>query len=209
MTRALETFLREHVTDAGRRAAVAEVADGLVDLRNAERVDLEDVLIISEWPALARNRFLQAWQGLRDAGRAAAATADNADMSRSVGSQTPARPELEALAPVPAAPAPPPPLLPLPRGIQVPGMPPEGQHIILVNTPAGPQPCVVVPGSVRPIVMPPSQIHQMVQAHQRFRQAAAAVAPDTLRGNMRSSRSAASATRRGGASASSRMRQRR
>lgn len=81
MTRALETFLREHVTDASRRAAVAEVADGLVDLRNAERIDLEDVLKISEWPAFARNRFLQAWQGLRDAGRAAAATADNADMS--------------------------------------------------------------------------------------------------------------------------------
>ena len=191
MTRALETFLREHVTDASRRAAVAEVADGLVDLRNAERIDLEDVLKISEWPAFARNRFLQAWQGLRDAGRAAAATADNADLSRLVGSQTPARPELEALAPAPAAapaapapppPLPPPPLLPLPTRMQVPGMP---QHVILVNTPAGPQPCVVVPGGVRPIVMPPSQIHHMLQmqAHHRFRQATGA--PDAPHGNRR------------------------
>ena len=76
MTPAFEKWLREHVTDAGRRAALAEAADGLVDLHNAERVDLEDVLTISAWPAFARNRFLQAWQSLRDAGRAAALAAD-------------------------------------------------------------------------------------------------------------------------------------
>ena len=76
MTPAFEKWLREHVTDAGRRAALAEAADGLVDLYNAERIDLEDVLTISEWPAFARNRFLRAWQALRDAGRAAALAAD-------------------------------------------------------------------------------------------------------------------------------------
>ena len=76
MTPAFEKWLREHVTDAGRRAALAEAADGLVDLHNAERVDLEDVLTISAWPAFARNRFLRAWQSLRDAGRAAALAAD-------------------------------------------------------------------------------------------------------------------------------------
>ena len=31
----------------------------LVDLYNAERIDLEDVLTISAWPAFARNRFLR------------------------------------------------------------------------------------------------------------------------------------------------------
>ena len=76
MTPAFEKWLSEHVTDAGRRAALAEAADGLVDLHNAERIDLEDVLTISEWPAFARNRFLRAWQCLRDAGRAAALAAD-------------------------------------------------------------------------------------------------------------------------------------
>ena len=76
MTPAFEKWLREHVTDAGRREALVEAADGLVDLYNAERVDLEDVLSISEWPAFARNRFLRAWQALRDAGRAAALAAD-------------------------------------------------------------------------------------------------------------------------------------
>ena len=58
------------------RAALAEAADGLVDMYNAERIDLEDVLTISAWPAFARNRFLQAWQALRSAGRAAAFAAD-------------------------------------------------------------------------------------------------------------------------------------
>ena len=76
MTPAFEKWLREHVTDANRRAALVEAADGLVDLHNAERIDLEDVLTISEWPAFARNRFLRAWQALRDAGRAAALAAD-------------------------------------------------------------------------------------------------------------------------------------
>ncbi|CAH0374948.1 unnamed protein product [Pelagomonas calceolata] len=76
MTPALEKWLREHVTDTARRAALADAADGLVDLYNAERIDLEDVLTISEWPAFARNRFLRAWQSLRDAGRAAALAAD-------------------------------------------------------------------------------------------------------------------------------------
>ena len=76
MTPAFEKWLREHVTDANRRAALVEAADGLVDLHNAERIDLEDVLTISEWPAFARNRFLRAWQALRDAGRAAARAAD-------------------------------------------------------------------------------------------------------------------------------------
>ena len=71
MTPAFEKWLREHVTDAGRRAALAEAADGLVDMYNAERAELEDVLTISAWPAFARNRFLRAWQALRDAGRAA------------------------------------------------------------------------------------------------------------------------------------------
>ena len=76
MTPAFEKWLREHVTDAGRREALVDAADGLVDLYNAERIDLEDVLKISEWPAFARNRFLRAWQALRDAGRAAALAAD-------------------------------------------------------------------------------------------------------------------------------------
>ena len=76
MTPAFEKWLREHVTDAGRRAALDDAADGLVDLYNAERIDLEDVLTISAWPAFARNRFLRAWQALRDAGRAAALAAD-------------------------------------------------------------------------------------------------------------------------------------
>ena len=76
MTPAFEKWLREHVTDADRRAALADAADGLVDLYNAERIDLEDVLTISAWPAFARNRFLRAWQALRDAGRAAALAAD-------------------------------------------------------------------------------------------------------------------------------------
>ena len=76
MTPAFEKWLREHVTDADRRAALNDAADGLVDLYNAERIDLEDVLTISAWPAFARNRFLQAWQALRDAGRAAALAAD-------------------------------------------------------------------------------------------------------------------------------------
>ena len=76
MTPAFEKWLREHVTDAGRRAALAEAADGLVDMYNAERSDLEDVLTISEWPAFARKRFIRAWQALRDAGRAAAFAAD-------------------------------------------------------------------------------------------------------------------------------------
>ena len=47
-----------------------------MDMYNAERIDLEDVLTISAWPAFARNRFLRAWQALRDAGRAAALAAD-------------------------------------------------------------------------------------------------------------------------------------
>ena len=76
MTPAFEKWLREHVTDAGRREALVDAADGLVDLYNAERIDLEDVLTISEWPAFARNRFLRAWQALRDAGRAVALAAD-------------------------------------------------------------------------------------------------------------------------------------
>ena len=76
MTPAFEKWLREHVTDAGRRAALDDAADGLVDLYNAERIDLEDVLTISAWPAFARNRFLRAWQALRDAGLAAALAAD-------------------------------------------------------------------------------------------------------------------------------------
>ena len=76
MTPAFEKWLREHVTDAGRRAALAKAADGLVDMYNAERIELEDVLTISAWPAFARNRFLRAWQALRDAGRAAALAAD-------------------------------------------------------------------------------------------------------------------------------------
>ena len=76
MTPAFEKWLREHVTDENRRAALDEAADGLVDLYNAERIDLEDVLTISAWPAFARNRFLRAWQALRDAGRAAALAAD-------------------------------------------------------------------------------------------------------------------------------------
>jgi hypothetical protein len=76
MTPAFEKWLREHVTDADRRAALADAADGLVDLYNAERIDLEDVLTVSEWPAFARNRFIRAWQALRSAGRAAALAAD-------------------------------------------------------------------------------------------------------------------------------------
>ena len=76
MTPAFERWLREHVTSADRRAALAEAADGLVDMYNAERSELEDVLTISAWPAFARNRFLRAWQALRDAGRAAALAAD-------------------------------------------------------------------------------------------------------------------------------------
>ena len=76
MTPAFKKWLREHVTDAGRRAALAEAADGLVDMYNAERIDLEDALTISAWPAFARKRFLRAWQALRDAGRAAALAAD-------------------------------------------------------------------------------------------------------------------------------------
>ena len=76
MTPAFEKWLREHVTDENRRAALAEAADGLVDMYNAERIDLEDVLTISAWPAFARNRFLRAWQALREAGRAAALAAD-------------------------------------------------------------------------------------------------------------------------------------
>ena len=52
MTPAFEKWLREHVTDAGRRAALAKAADGLVDMYNAERIDLEDVLTISECPPL-------------------------------------------------------------------------------------------------------------------------------------------------------------
>ena len=76
MTPAFEKWLREHVTDENHRAALAEAADGLVDMYNAERIDLEDVLTISAWPAFARNRFLRAWQALRDAGRAAALAAD-------------------------------------------------------------------------------------------------------------------------------------
>ena len=60
MTPAFEKWLREHVTDAGRRAALAEAADGLVDMYNAEQIDLEDVLTISEWPAFTRKRFLRA-----------------------------------------------------------------------------------------------------------------------------------------------------
>ena len=76
MTPAFEKWLREHVTDAGRRAALADAADGLVDLYNAERIDFEDVLTISAWPAFARNRFLRAWQALRSEGRAAALAAD-------------------------------------------------------------------------------------------------------------------------------------
>jgi len=58
------------------RAALADAADGLVDLYNAERIDFEDVLTISAWPAFARNRFLRAWQALRSEGRAAALAAD-------------------------------------------------------------------------------------------------------------------------------------
>ena len=76
MTPAFERWLREHVTSADRRAALAEAADGLVDMYNAERDELEDVLTISAWPAFARNRFLRAWQALRDAGRAALLAAD-------------------------------------------------------------------------------------------------------------------------------------
>ena len=76
MTPAFERWLREHVTSADRRAALAEAADGLVDMYNAERSELEDVLTISAWPAFARNRFLRAWQALRDAGRAVALAAD-------------------------------------------------------------------------------------------------------------------------------------
>ena len=76
MTPAFERWLREHVTSADRRAALAEAADGLVDMYNAERDELEDVLTISAWPAFARNRFLRAWQALRDAGRAVALAAD-------------------------------------------------------------------------------------------------------------------------------------
>ena len=82
MTPAFEKWLREHVTDAGRREALVDAADGLVDLYNAERIDLEDVLTISEWPAFARNRFLRAWQALRDAGRAAALAASFAGRVR-------------------------------------------------------------------------------------------------------------------------------
>jgi len=89
MTPAFEKWLREHVTDAGRRAALNEAADGLVDLYNAERIDLEDVLTISEWPAFARTRFLRAWQALRDAGRAAALAADEGTTVAMVATQTP------------------------------------------------------------------------------------------------------------------------
>ena len=89
MTPALEKWLREHVTDAGRRAALAEAADGLVDMYNAEQIDLEDVLTISEWPAFTRNRFLRAWQALRDAGRAAALAADEGTTVETRATQTP------------------------------------------------------------------------------------------------------------------------
>ena len=89
MTPALEKWLREHVTDAGRRAALAEAADGLVDMYNAEQIDLEDVLTISEWPAFTRKRFLRAWQALRDAGRAAALAADEGTTVETRATQTP------------------------------------------------------------------------------------------------------------------------
>ena len=117
MTPAFEKWLREHVTDAGRRAALVDAADGLVDMYNAERIDLEDVLTISEWPAFARKRFLRAWQALRDAGRAAALAADegtaelvlpagpgNPPTVATVATQTPGG----VMAPAPNA-APPPP----------------------------------------------------------------------------------------------------
>ena len=103
MTPAFEKWLREHVTDAGRRAALAEAADGLVGMYNAERSDLEDVLTISAWPAFARKRFLRAWQALRDAGLAAALAADEGTVVLRPTVETRATQTGDIAAPAPAA----------------------------------------------------------------------------------------------------------
>ena len=103
MTPAFEKWLREHVTDAGRRAALAKAADGLVDMYNAERIELEDVLTISAWPAFARKRFLRAWQALRDAGLAAALAADEGTVVLRPTVETRATQTGDIAAPAPAA----------------------------------------------------------------------------------------------------------
>ena len=62
----LERWVEAHVANVGRRRSVLDAAESLEDLKACDAEELEEILDLSTWPRLARQRFLGAWAQLKD-----------------------------------------------------------------------------------------------------------------------------------------------
>ena len=58
-----QRWLGANVSNGVHRTEVLMAADGLEDLRRADRTEIEE--IIASWPAPARHQFVNAWHALR------------------------------------------------------------------------------------------------------------------------------------------------